>query len=198
MRSVLSDLGVDPAKAPAAAAIGGPFVPLKPPRSGASAFERQLYRINVARAEIDQYIHTLVAVPVRKPVDRRGRYEFAVRHAHGPVPGPARHPYRHRLARRNRRTGARHRHRQSEHRRRRRRLRQHGRDRPRQWPVHPLRPSLGNRRQGRPDRADRRDHRQDRLDRALDRPASALRDAHQRRSGRSAEIPARRHQARKL
>lgn len=43
-------------------------MPLKPPRSGASAFERQLYRINVARAEINQYSHTLVAVPVRKPV----------------------------------------------------------------------------------------------------------------------------------
>ncbi|MGC1693728.1 MAG: M23 family metallopeptidase [Pseudolabrys sp.] len=68
MRSVLSDLGVDPAKAPARAGVGGPFVPLKPPRSGASAFDRQLYRINVARAEINQYSQMLVAVPVRKPV----------------------------------------------------------------------------------------------------------------------------------
>jgi len=66
MRSVLSDLGVNPTKAPAG--VGGPFVPLKPPRSGASAFDRQLYRINVARAEINQYSHTLVSVPVRKPV----------------------------------------------------------------------------------------------------------------------------------
>ena len=66
MRSVLSDLGVDPAKAPAGA--GGPFMPLKPPRSGASAFDLQLYRINVARAEINQYSHRLVSVPVRKPV----------------------------------------------------------------------------------------------------------------------------------
>ena len=40
----------------------------KPPQSGASAFERQLYRINVARAQVDRYSHTLVAVPVRKPV----------------------------------------------------------------------------------------------------------------------------------
>ena len=68
MRSVLSDLGVDPAKTPAGNGLGGPFVPLKPPRTGASAFERQLYRINVARAEINQYSYTLVAVPVRKPV----------------------------------------------------------------------------------------------------------------------------------
>ena len=68
MRSVLSDLGIDPAKTPAGNGLGGPFVPLKPPRTGASAFERQLYRINVARAEINQYSYTLVAVPVRKPV----------------------------------------------------------------------------------------------------------------------------------
>jgi len=68
MRSVLSDLGVDPAKTRARTGLGGPFVPVKPPRFGASAFERQLYRINVARAEINQYAHTLVAVPVRKPI----------------------------------------------------------------------------------------------------------------------------------
>jgi murein DD-endopeptidase MepM/ murein hydrolase activator NlpD len=66
MRSVLSDLGIDPARRPAG--LGGPFVPLKPPRPGASAFDRQLYRVNVARAEINQYARTLVAVPVRKPV----------------------------------------------------------------------------------------------------------------------------------
>jgi murein DD-endopeptidase MepM/ murein hydrolase activator NlpD len=66
MRSVLSDLGIDPGKRPAG--LGGPFVPLKAPRSGASAFDRQLYRVNVARAEINQYARTLVAVPVRKPV----------------------------------------------------------------------------------------------------------------------------------
>jgi murein DD-endopeptidase MepM/ murein hydrolase activator NlpD len=68
MRSVLSDLGVGAAKTPAGLGVGGPFVALRAPRSGASAFERQLYRINVARAEINQYAHTLVAVPVRKPV----------------------------------------------------------------------------------------------------------------------------------
>jgi len=69
MLSVLSDLGVNPAKTPAHAGTGGPFVPLKAPRSGASAFDRQLYRINVARVEINQYSQTLVAVPVRKPVE---------------------------------------------------------------------------------------------------------------------------------
>jgi murein DD-endopeptidase MepM/ murein hydrolase activator NlpD len=68
MRSVLADLGVSPGKAPRTRGIGGPFLPLKPPRVGASAFERQLYRVNVARAEINQYGRTLVDVPVRKPV----------------------------------------------------------------------------------------------------------------------------------
>ena len=66
MRSVLADLGVDPAKAPRGA--GGPFVPVRAPHFGASAFERQLYNINVARAQIGQYAHALIAVPVRKPV----------------------------------------------------------------------------------------------------------------------------------
>ncbi len=68
MRSVLSDLGIDPAKQQAHAGVGGPFVPLKAPHTGANAFDRQLYRINVARAEINQYSQTLVSVPVRKPV----------------------------------------------------------------------------------------------------------------------------------
>jgi murein DD-endopeptidase MepM/ murein hydrolase activator NlpD len=68
MRSVLADLGVDAARMPIDASVGGPFVPLKPPHSGASAFERQLYRINVARAQVDRFNHALIAVPVRKPV----------------------------------------------------------------------------------------------------------------------------------
>jgi len=68
IQGVLVDLGVDTAKAPAAAGTGGPMVPLRAPRSGASAFDRQLYRINLARAEIDHLNRILVAVPVRKPV----------------------------------------------------------------------------------------------------------------------------------
>ena len=68
MQSVLVDLGVDLGRASADTATGGPFVPARPPQSGASAFERQLYRINVARAQIDRYNRTLLAVPVRKPV----------------------------------------------------------------------------------------------------------------------------------
>ena len=65
IRSVLTDLGVE---IDASSATGGPFVPVKTPQSGASAFERQMYRIKFARAQVDQYNHTLIAVPVRKPV----------------------------------------------------------------------------------------------------------------------------------
>ncbi len=65
MHSVLSELGVKPKRA---SAEGGPFIPVKPPRAGASAFDRQLYRVNIARAEINHYRRTLVAVPVRKPL----------------------------------------------------------------------------------------------------------------------------------
>jgi murein DD-endopeptidase MepM/ murein hydrolase activator NlpD len=66
VRSVLDDLDVD-AKPPLRG-VGGPFVPLKVPQAGASGFDRQLYRINVARAQLGQYTQTLVSVPVRKPV----------------------------------------------------------------------------------------------------------------------------------
>ncbi len=66
IRSVLADLGVDINKA--AGGVGGPFIPVKAPSSGASAFERQLYRIHFGRAQIGRYTQTLVTVPVRRPV----------------------------------------------------------------------------------------------------------------------------------
>jgi murein DD-endopeptidase MepM/ murein hydrolase activator NlpD len=68
IQSVLADLGIDKGRAPPEGPVGGPFVPIKPPQPGDSAFERQLYRINAAFAQIDRYTNTLVAVPVRKPV----------------------------------------------------------------------------------------------------------------------------------
>ena len=68
MQGVLSSMGVNLGRASADTATGGPFVPARPPQSGASSFERQLYRINVARAQIDRYNRTLLAVPVRKPI----------------------------------------------------------------------------------------------------------------------------------
>ena len=66
IRSVLADLGVDTGKTPGG--VGGPYIPMKAPSSGASAFERQLYRINVGKAQLNQYSNTLVTVPVRKPI----------------------------------------------------------------------------------------------------------------------------------
>jgi len=68
MRSVLSDLGVNPVRMPTGATVGGPFVPLNPAKASASAFDRQLYRVNVVRAQISQYLQALVAVPLRKLV----------------------------------------------------------------------------------------------------------------------------------
>jgi murein DD-endopeptidase MepM/ murein hydrolase activator NlpD len=76
VRGVFSDLGLDVGQLEAAtprAAMGGPFVPVK--LSGDSAaFERQLYRINISRAQVDRLNRTLALVPYRKPVV--GEVEF--------------------------------------------------------------------------------------------------------------------------
>ncbi len=76
MRGVVSDLGLDIAQLEAATprgGMGGPFVPVK---LGADAgpFERQLYRINVTRAQVERLNRTLALVPYRKPVI--GEVEF--------------------------------------------------------------------------------------------------------------------------
>jgi murein DD-endopeptidase MepM/ murein hydrolase activator NlpD len=71
MRSVLSDLGINPGKAapvpPAGRAVGGPFVPANF-GSEEKTFERQLYRIHMSRSQLDRLARTLSEVPVRKPV----------------------------------------------------------------------------------------------------------------------------------
>jgi murein DD-endopeptidase MepM/ murein hydrolase activator NlpD len=70
MRGVLADLGLDAGKSQSIlrnGSVGGPFVPAKP-RNDAGNFERQLYRINVARSQVDSLHRTLASVPVRKPV----------------------------------------------------------------------------------------------------------------------------------
>src|ERR1700687_4155940 len=76
MRGVFTDLGLDMAQLEAAtprAPMGGPFVPVKlPPNAG--AFERQLYRINITRAQVERLNRTLARVPYRKPVV--GEVEF--------------------------------------------------------------------------------------------------------------------------
>jgi murein DD-endopeptidase MepM/ murein hydrolase activator NlpD len=67
MRSILAELGIDGRRVAAPAATGGPYVPLTLRRE-AAAFERQLYRINVARADVERLTRVLVAVPVRRPI----------------------------------------------------------------------------------------------------------------------------------
>jgi murein DD-endopeptidase MepM/ murein hydrolase activator NlpD len=68
MRSVLGELGINLGKAHMSG-VGGPMVPIKAPASNASEFEKQLYRINVARAQVDRYTNALGTVPVRKPIE---------------------------------------------------------------------------------------------------------------------------------
>ena len=69
MRNILADLGLDLGKiAPPlpARATGGPFVPVE--RSGVSTFDRQLYRIRLVRGQVERLTRTLTAVPIRKPM----------------------------------------------------------------------------------------------------------------------------------
>ncbi|MDP3692214.1 M23 family metallopeptidase [Bradyrhizobium sp.] len=77
MRGVITDLGLNMAQLEAAtprSGVGGPFVPVKlPPDAG--TFERQLSRINVARAQVERLNRTLALVPYRKPVI--GAVEFS-------------------------------------------------------------------------------------------------------------------------
>ncbi|MGB8399705.1 peptidoglycan DD-metalloendopeptidase family protein [Bradyrhizobium sp.] len=76
MRGVITDLGLDMAQLEAAtprSGIGGPFIAVKLP-ADAGAFERQLYRINAARAQMARLNQTLALVPYRKPVI--GEVEF--------------------------------------------------------------------------------------------------------------------------
>jgi murein DD-endopeptidase MepM/ murein hydrolase activator NlpD len=76
MRGVFTDLGLDMAQLEGAtprSAVGGPFVPVKLP-ADAGPFERQLFRINTTRAQVERLNRTLALVPYRKPVI--GEVEF--------------------------------------------------------------------------------------------------------------------------
>lgn len=78
MRGVFTDLGLNHAGMESGApqaGVGGPFVPVKAPGGDASPFERQLYRINTTRAQINRLNRTLAVVPYRKPVI--GQVEFS-------------------------------------------------------------------------------------------------------------------------
>jgi murein DD-endopeptidase MepM/ murein hydrolase activator NlpD len=68
MRGVLADLGVDvdSISVPTGRGVGGPFVSVK--QGAGNAFERQLYRIKLARAQIERINRTLTTVPLRKPL----------------------------------------------------------------------------------------------------------------------------------
>jgi murein DD-endopeptidase MepM/ murein hydrolase activator NlpD len=70
IRAVLVDLGLDLGKAgnESTAAVGGPFVPVSVGKD-ASAFERQLSRAQLARAQITRLTRTLGSIPLRKPID---------------------------------------------------------------------------------------------------------------------------------
>jgi murein DD-endopeptidase MepM/ murein hydrolase activator NlpD len=68
MRSVMADLGMDTKKIAAPqSGVGGPYIPVTL-RKDASAFERQLYRVQVTRADVDRLTRVMAAVPVRKPI----------------------------------------------------------------------------------------------------------------------------------
>jgi murein DD-endopeptidase MepM/ murein hydrolase activator NlpD len=70
LRSVLSDLGINPGKpsaVPPPSGVGGPFIPAGLAAQDKS-FERQLYRIHVSRSQVDRLTRTLQDLPVRKPV----------------------------------------------------------------------------------------------------------------------------------
>ena len=67
LRAVLADIGLDPAKA-AETAVGGPFIPYRPPVN-AGPFDKQIFRVNVDRAQIDRLSAVVGALPLRKPVD---------------------------------------------------------------------------------------------------------------------------------
>jgi murein DD-endopeptidase MepM/ murein hydrolase activator NlpD len=76
MRGVFTDLGLDMAQLEAAApraGMGGPYVPVKL-AADAGPFERQLYRINITRGQVERLNRTLTLVPYRKPVI--GEVEF--------------------------------------------------------------------------------------------------------------------------
>lgn len=67
LRGALADLGLDKGKTALQPGVGGPYVPVRLP-ADAGAFERQLYRIQLARLSVDRLTHVLGTVPVRKPI----------------------------------------------------------------------------------------------------------------------------------
>ena len=114
MRGVFTDLGLDMTQMEAATprtGMGGPYVPVKL-TADAGPFERQLYQINITRAQMERLNRTLALVPYRKPVI--GEVEFTSGFGIAPtLPRPPGHAYRSGFPRGDGRPRARHRERQS-------------------------------------------------------------------------------------
>ena len=69
IRGVLADLGLDASRVgPRDTAMGGPLVALPRLPAYAGPFEQHVYRVGVARAQVDRLNRTIASVPVRKPV----------------------------------------------------------------------------------------------------------------------------------
>jgi murein DD-endopeptidase MepM/ murein hydrolase activator NlpD len=68
LRSVFADLGVDVGKRKIDGAVGGPFVPFRL-AANPTAFERQVHRVSLARAQADRLSRTLATLPVRQPME---------------------------------------------------------------------------------------------------------------------------------
>jgi murein DD-endopeptidase MepM/ murein hydrolase activator NlpD len=66
MRAVLTEVGIDTGKH-VEPATGGPFVSYRL-SANASAFEKQVYRINLARAQVERLNSAVAAMPLRRPV----------------------------------------------------------------------------------------------------------------------------------
>jgi murein DD-endopeptidase MepM/ murein hydrolase activator NlpD len=74
IHGILAESGIDASKvarARDAGAAGGPFVPIRP-RSDAGPFDRQVYRVSLARLEVEKLSRGLRHIPVHKPVPADG------------------------------------------------------------------------------------------------------------------------------
>ena len=88
MRAVLAEVGIDTGKH-VEPATGGPFVSYRL-SANASAFEKQVYRINVARAQVER-LNSAVGGDAAAPAGAgRDRHDVELRRAGRPVPRRAR------------------------------------------------------------------------------------------------------------
>jgi murein DD-endopeptidase MepM/ murein hydrolase activator NlpD len=70
VQSVLADLHINLGKhGDITGSIGGPLVPAKAPAPTAAHFERDLYRVNLTRAQFERALQQLRTIPLRKPVE---------------------------------------------------------------------------------------------------------------------------------